>query len=134
MTSVSFDPSGRHLVSGSYDKTVRVWDVQQQSQIKVISAHRDWVFQVRFAPDGKRVVSGAGDGLFCLEVSSGEHVWQAHDQKNVSGLAFTPDGAQVLASSADGTVAMRMLATGELTSMLRVSPSALAQGDAESAF
>jgi hypothetical protein len=40
----------------------------------------------------------------------------------------------VLASSADGTVAVRMLASGELASMLRISPAALEHGDAEEAF
>ena len=134
VTSVSFDPSGRYLVSGSYDKTTRVWDVKQQTQGKVLSGHRDWVFQVRFSPDGRRIVSGGGDGLFCFDVPSGEVVWEAHDQKNVSGLAFTPDGTQVLASSADGTIAVRILATGELASMLRISPAALEQGGAEEAF
>ena len=134
VTSVAFDPSGRYLVSGSYDKTVRVWDVQKQTQTKILSGHQDWVFQARFSPDGKRVVSGGGDGLFCFDEASGEIVWQAQDQKNVSGLAFTRDDTQVLASSADGTVAMRLLTTGELVSMLRISPSALAQGDVESGF
>ena len=79
-------------------------------------------------------ISGGGDGLFCWDAKSGELVWEAHEQKNVSGLAFTADGKQVLASSADGTVAVRQLGTGKLVGMLRISPSALAQGDAELAF
>jgi WD40 repeat protein len=79
-------------------------------------------------------VSGGGDGLVCWDSESGEVLWEARDQKNVSGLTISADGKQVLSSSADGTVAMRKLDSGELIGMLRVSPAALARPAAEVTF
>jgi WD40 repeat protein len=134
VTSVSFDPTGKFLASGSYDRTVRIWDLAKQKEVKVFSRHQDWVFSVRHSPTGNSVVSGGGDGLVCWDSESGEVLWEARDQKNVSGLTISADGKQVLSSSADGTVAMRKLDSGELIGMLRVSPAALARPAAEVTF
>jgi WD40 repeat protein len=134
VTSVSFDATGKYLASGSYDRTVRIWDVEKQIEVKVLSRHQDWVFSVRCAPTGAYVVSGGGDGLICWDARSGKVIWEAQDQKNCSGLSFSADGKQVLSSSADGTVAIRATDSGELIAMLRISPAALDQADAEVTF
>ncbi|KIN94405.1 hypothetical protein M404DRAFT_939931, partial [Pisolithus tinctorius Marx 270] len=62
-SSVAFSPDGKRIVSGSLDKTVRVWDVEGGAQIGgPLEGHRDVVVNlVAFSPDGKRIVSGSGD-------------------------------------------------------------------------
>ena len=38
--SVAYSPDGKHLVSGSYDNTVKVWDAQTGKEVSVLLCHR----------------------------------------------------------------------------------------------
>ena len=54
---------GRHVVSGSRDTTVRIWDVATGSQVgEPLRGHSGHVNSVAFSPDSKRVISGSDDG------------------------------------------------------------------------
>jgi WD40 repeat protein len=77
---VAFDPQGRRIVSGSYDGTVRVWDVDSGRELACLSGHEGEVQSVAFDPRGRRIVSGSWDGTVrvwdvdsgaCLEVIPG---------------------------------------------------------------
>jgi len=58
-------------VSGSDDKTVKVWDAQTGKKTLTLKGHRDSVFSVSFSPDGKRIVSGSYDNtLKVWDISS----------------------------------------------------------------
>ncbi|KIK23348.1 hypothetical protein PISMIDRAFT_65472, partial [Pisolithus microcarpus 441] len=60
--SVAFSSDGKRIVSGSWDKTVRVWDAERGVQIgSHLEGHTDKVNSVAFSPDGKRIVSGSDD-------------------------------------------------------------------------
>ena len=60
--SVGFDPSGKKLVSGSSDKTVRVWDATTGEPIgSPLAGHTGMVRQVEFI-DADTVVSSSDDG------------------------------------------------------------------------
>jgi WD40 repeat protein len=34
--SVAYSPDGKHIVSGSYDNTVKVWDAQTRKEVNVL--------------------------------------------------------------------------------------------------
>ena len=53
VTSVAFDVSGKYLASGSYDKTVRIWDVSTQQQVAELRGHTNAVTSVAFDGSGK---------------------------------------------------------------------------------
>ena len=60
MSSVSFSGDGSRIVSGSSDKTVRVWDaVSGECVLGPLEGHTDLVRSVSFSADGRRVVSGS---------------------------------------------------------------------------
>jgi WD40 repeat protein len=48
-------------VSGSYDKTVRLWDAVTGAALQTLEGHSGLVTSVAFSPDGKLVVSGSDD-------------------------------------------------------------------------
>ena len=39
MTSVAYSPDGKHIVSGSEDLTVKVWDSQTGKEVSVLVCH-----------------------------------------------------------------------------------------------
>lgn len=62
VSSVGFSPDDKRVVSGSDDKTVRVWDVDSDEVVAgPFEGHVNSVTSVGFSLDGKRVVSGSGD-------------------------------------------------------------------------
>ena len=60
--SVAFSPDGKKIVSGSYDKTIRVWDAETGKEIiPPLEEHSGTVSSIAFSPDGKKIVSGSSD-------------------------------------------------------------------------
>jgi len=105
---VAFSPDGRHIVSGSRDKTIRIWDVQRgHGRILVhptdSDGHTDSTSAVAFSPDGKRIVSGSRDTTVRVwDVRNGGLVagpYRGHSDLG-SPVAFSPDG-QCVAGAAD---------------------------------
>ena len=53
MNGVSFSPNNQYVVSGSDDKTVRIWDVESGDCIKTLKGHTSNVRGVSFAPNNQ---------------------------------------------------------------------------------
>ena len=51
VASVAYSPDGKHLVSGSADKTVKVWDAQTGKEVRVLFCHRPIVCCCEEFPD-----------------------------------------------------------------------------------
>ena len=76
------DRAGKVLVTGSDDKTARVWSLPQGKLLKVLrppigAGSAGWVYAVAISPDGKTVAVGGssspiGDEEFDLPVRPGE--------------------------------------------------------------
>ncbi|KAK1317000.1 hypothetical protein QJS10_CPA05g01636 [Acorus calamus] len=58
-----YNPQSNMIASGSFDETVRVWDVKTGACLRVLPAHADLVTSVDFNRDGSLIVSSSFDGL-----------------------------------------------------------------------
>jgi WD40 repeat protein len=62
VNSVAFSQDGKRIVSGSDDKTIRIWDSETGDVILgPLEGHTSWVNSVAFSQDGKHIVSGSYD-------------------------------------------------------------------------
>ena len=56
-----FTPDGKRILSGSYDRTVRLWDVESGREVCRFFGHTNWVWGVAVSSDGKLGLSGSRD-------------------------------------------------------------------------
>jgi len=59
--AVAFSSDGTWIVSGSSDKSVRVWDASTGAELNVLKGHTHSVNSVVFSSDGTWIVSGSSD-------------------------------------------------------------------------
>ena len=57
MKSVQITPDGRFAVSGSNDKTVKVWDLEAGTCVGTLEGHQSSVHSVAISPDGTLIAS-----------------------------------------------------------------------------
>ncbi len=115
VTSVAVTPDGKYVVSGSGDKTLRLWELATGQEVRRFTGHEGSVTSVAVTPDGKYVVSGSDDKTVRLwELATGKEGgrFTGHDD-SVWSLAVTPDGQYVVSGSGDKTVRVWDLATGQ---------------------
>jgi WD40 repeat protein len=50
---VAFSPDGKQVMSGSADRTVRLWDAATGAPLQTLDGHTSYISSVAFSPDGK---------------------------------------------------------------------------------
>ncbi|MCK4764755.1 MAG: hypothetical protein KAW12_21330, partial [Candidatus Aminicenantes bacterium] len=103
ITSVAFSPDGKTILTGSKDKTARLWDLQGK-KLHEFKGHKDYVSSVAFSLDGKTILTGSRDATARLWDLQGNtlHEFKGHIG-GVTSVAFSPDGRTILTSSKDNT-------------------------------
>jgi WD40 repeat protein len=61
ITSLIVLVDGKTLCSGSHDNTIRVWDVDKGTCIKILEDHTIWITSLVVLGDGKTLCSGSHD-------------------------------------------------------------------------
>ena len=127
VTSGAFSRDGTHLLTGSEDGTLKLWDLATTRLVRTFSGHKGEVTVVALSPDGSRALSGGKDKTIRLwEVATGRPIRTiyAHldSSSDVGSVAFSPNGRRLLSSSrGEGAAKLWDADTGRLVRTFRHS-------------
>ena len=111
--ALSFSHSGTMLVSGSSDRTVRLWDLEGGREPRVLAEHGSDVSDVRFSDDGRWLASCGWDGrVFIFDSADWRVVQRFELDERLTCLAFSPDGEELAAGTWDGRLLLLDRRTG----------------------
>lgn len=115
LTSVAYSPDGKQLATSGVDGTVRIWDLESDSEVANLTGHTSAVLSVAFHPNGELVASAGPDGtvrLWDLKSKQESKVVVEHDSA-IQSVVFSPDGTRLATACSDGTVRVWDAETGE---------------------
>ena len=118
--ALKFSPSGKMLVSGSKDGSIRLWDTESGRETPILKAHPSGVRAIAFSPDGKKIVSGGWDGYVrTWDLATVKKLAEFKAGRQVQSVAWSSDGKYVAAGSDDGTVAVWSMPKKERVAVLK---------------
>jgi WD40 repeat protein len=110
---VAISPHSRQIISGGFDHTLRLWDLETRRQVHCFDlkdgVYNNAIYCVAVAPDGRHVLAGNREGRVWL--------WDLRERRlvrycdyppwkgvGITGLAYFADGTRALLASFDGVV------------------------------
>lgn len=104
--ALAISPCGKVLYSGGHDRIVRIWDLDNPQEPRMLTGHHSGVYALAVSPSGDLIYSGAGskDSRIHVWSKSGELVRVLNGHRGgIFSLACGPTG-QLYSGSVDKTV------------------------------
>src|SRR6266404_5301650 len=121
--TVSFSPDGRYVLTGSFDKSLKLWEAATGKEIKTFggqAGHQNLILAASFSPDGRLIASGSSDNTvklwdtpFSIPLREYAHV------DGINAVALSQDGTKLAGAGKDGTIKLWNAADGKQLAVLK---------------
>jgi WD40 repeat protein len=119
--SVAFARDGKWVMSGSLDRTLRLWELATGRCIRTFEGHTAEVLSIALSADERWALSGSSEGsitgsegpIRLWDVATGHCVrtFKGHES-TVDAVALSPDRLWAVSGSSDGTLRLWEVGTG----------------------
>jgi len=117
VASAHFSPDGKHIVTGSWDNSARIWNAETGvAELKLESGHTEYVNTAVFSPDGSMVLTASDDRTAMLwDAKTGEilKTFRGHGDR-VRSAVFSSDQQRILTASDDKTARIWDVESGQV--------------------
>lgn len=116
LRSIAVTSDGRRALTASTDRTLRVWDLEAETCLHVLSRHTGFVNSCAIGPKDRLAVSGSEDGTVCVwDLATGDCRSVLKDQGGaVRTVAFFNGDRQVVSGGATGWTQVWDLSAGKV--------------------
>ncbi len=121
VTAIAFSPDGQRLASGSWDRTVKFWEVTSGEQLSIVASKMEEVQSLAFSRDGHWLATENSSNTVALrDPITGQEIRALPSEKPLGALgsnwvysiAFSPDGQWLASGVDDKTVRLWDVKTG----------------------
>jgi hypothetical protein len=116
---LAFSPDNQTLATCSYDRLIKLWQVDDPKTPREFKDHSDAVYGVAFSPDGKLLASVSADRAAKVwEVATGKRLYTLSEATDwLYAVAWSPDGKQLAAGGVDKSIRVWNVSSagGEIT-------------------
>jgi WD40 repeat protein len=117
IAALIFTPNGDRLISASYDRTIKIWELNTGKLLSVLLKdpnrdhphtfynHTNWVEALALSDDGQVLASGSFDQtIYLWDLRNLRLIHKLHSDSEILSLAFSPDNEILCGSCQDGTI------------------------------
>ncbi|PSB54289.1 NB-ARC domain-containing protein [Chamaesiphon polymorphus] len=121
VSAIAFSPDGQQLISSSFDKTLKLWDVRNGKCLKTLLGHRSRIWTVAFSPNGRQIASGGDDNHTKIwDLKRGRCIKTIVGHTNaILSVKLSPDGGYLASGNEDNTIRIWHVDREEVTQTLR---------------
>ena len=98
VSAIAYSPDGKYIASGSYDTTVKLWDVNGK-KLHTFAGHKDVVTSIAFSRDNKFLASSSIDRTVKIWNIDNKEVKNLDFAEGINSVVFSPDGKQLAIAS-----------------------------------
>jgi len=101
--AVAITPNGQTIISGSVDRTLKLWNLASGVELCTLVGHKDYINAIAVTPDGCKAVSaGYDNALKVWDLGSRQEIASFIGDSAMFYCAVAPDGVTIIAGEASG--------------------------------